>query len=92
MQKNVNKCDRMARFILAIILVILYGTNVVSGTLGVVALVVAAVMVITASMSFCPLYKIIGIKPCCKADSNGKKCCGGHDHNHDEEKTEDKAE
>ena len=86
MQKNISKCDRMARFIVAIILVALYGTNVISGTLGVIALVVVAVMVVTAAVSFCPLYKIIGMNPCGES-----KCCGGCGSDNENNK-EDKAE
>jgi len=64
MNKNVGKLDKIVRFIIAIILVTLYFTNVVKGTLGIIALVAAGIAVVTAFMNFCGLYKIFGISTC----------------------------
>jgi len=60
MKKNIGSADRMARLALAAALVIAYFTGAVTGTVGIVALVVAAVMVVTALVSFCPIYTIVG--------------------------------
>lgn len=48
--------DRIIRLIIAAVIVILYFTNVLTGTLGIVLLVIAAVFVLTSLVSFCPLY------------------------------------
>lgn len=64
MKKNVGKSDKIVRFIIAIILVTLYFTNVLTGTLGIIALVAAGIAVATAFMNFCGLYKIFGISTC----------------------------
>ncbi len=48
--------DRIVRVIIAAIIGILYFSGVLSGTLGIVLLVIAAVFVLTSLVSFCPLY------------------------------------
>jgi len=48
--------DRIIRLIIAAIIVILYFTEVLTGTLGIVLLVLAGVFVLTSLVSFCPLY------------------------------------
>lgn len=64
MKKNMSSADRIIRIIIAAILVTLYFTNVVSGTLGIVLLVVAGVFTLTSLVSFCPLYAIFGCSTC----------------------------
>ena len=56
--------DRIIRIIIAAILGVLYFTGTVSGTLGIVLLVLAGVFVLTSLISFCPLYAPFGIKTC----------------------------
>ncbi len=66
MKKNMGSADRMIRLLLAVVMVVLYFTNVVTGTLGIVLLVVAGVFVLTSLVSFCPLYPLLGINTCAK--------------------------
>jgi len=54
--------DRIIRFILAAVCIILYFTNVVTGTLGIILLVLAAIFILTSLFSLCPLYFPFGIK------------------------------
>ncbi len=56
--------DRMLRLLVAAILAGLYFTNSITGTTGIVLLVVAAVFVLTSLVSFCPLYTLLGINTC----------------------------
>lgn len=56
--------DRIIRVIIAAIISTLYFTNVVTGTLGLVLLVLAGVFVLTSLISFCPLYAPFGLKTC----------------------------
>jgi Protein of unknown function (DUF2892) len=56
MKKNMGTNDRIIRLILAAIFAILYFTSAVSGTLGIILLVLAVVFVLTSAISFCPLY------------------------------------
>ncbi len=48
--------DRGIRLVLAAILVGLYLTDTVSGTLGIVLLIVAGVFTLTSVIGSCPLY------------------------------------
>lgn len=56
MKRNMSNLDRIIRVILAAIFAYLYFGHIVTGTLGIVLLVVAAVFVLTAIVAFCPLY------------------------------------
>ena len=59
-----GSADKIIRLIIAAISVTLYFTNVVTGTLGIVLLVVAGVFVLTSFVSFCPLYAPFGLSTC----------------------------
>ncbi|HOZ77675.1 MAG TPA: DUF2892 domain-containing protein [Ferruginibacter sp.] len=64
MKKNMGSADRMIRLLLAAIFAGLYFTDTVTGTFGIVLLVLAGVFVLTSLVSFCPLYPLIGINTC----------------------------
>ena len=64
MKKNMGSIDRGIRIALALLFVLLYFTNVVTGTIGLVFLLLAVVFALTSAMSFCPLYLPFGLKTC----------------------------
>ena len=64
MKKNMGNADRAIRVIIAVLIAVLYFTNVISGTLGLILLIVAGVFVLTSLVSFCPLYSLVGINTC----------------------------
>jgi hypothetical protein len=64
MKSNMGKFDRVIRILIAAITSTLYITGIISGTLGVVLLIVGAVLLLTSVINFCPLYKIFGISTC----------------------------
>jgi len=64
MKKNMGNADRIIRIIIAAIVAALYFTNIITGTLGIVLLVLAGVFVLTSLISFCPLYAIVGLNTC----------------------------
>ena len=64
MKKNMGLADRALRLIAAIIVGILFLNGSITGTVGVILLLVAAVFLITATVSFCPLYTLLGINTC----------------------------
>lgn len=66
MKKNMGSADRIIRLIIAAVIAVLFFTNVISGTLGIVLLVLAGVFVLTSLISFCPLYPLVGINTCLK--------------------------
>lgn len=67
MKKNMGNADRVVRFIVAAIIAALFFTNVITGTLGIVLLVLAGVFVLTSLVSFCPLYAPFGLSTCPKS-------------------------
>lgn len=64
MKKNLGNTDRIFRLILAAILGVLYFSGTISGTIGIILLVVAVVMVLTSLVSFCPFYALVGLNSC----------------------------
>lgn len=56
--------DRFIRITLAVIVAVLFYTNVINGTLGIVLLVLAGVFVLTSFVGFCPLYALVGLNTC----------------------------
>jgi len=61
MKKNMGTVDKVIRILVAVAIVVLFYTQVITGALGIVLLVLAAVFVITSMISFCPLYLPFGI-------------------------------
>jgi Protein of unknown function (DUF2892) len=64
MKKNLGNTDRIIRLVLAGVFSLLWFQNIVTGTWGIVLLVLAAVFVLTSLISFCPLYAIFGVSSC----------------------------
>jgi hypothetical protein len=58
--------DKIIRFVIAVLIAVLYFTNIVSGTFGIILLVLAGIFVLTSFISFCPLYAPFGINTCSK--------------------------
>ncbi len=56
MPKNLGTADRIVRFVIALVVAILYFTNVITGVLAIVLGVLAVVLLATAVVGFCPLY------------------------------------
>ncbi len=64
MKKNMGSADRIVRLLITAVIAYLYFTNAVTGTLGLVLLIIATVFAITSFVSFCPLYAIFGLNTC----------------------------
>lgn len=64
MKKNMGGLDRSLRVIIALIITLLYFNEIISGTLGIVLLVLAMVFVLTSLVSFCPLYVLFKLNTC----------------------------
>jgi hypothetical protein len=67
MKKNMGNTDKLVRVLIAVIIAALYFTNTITGTLGIVLLVLAGVFVLTSAISFCPLYAPFGLSTCKRA-------------------------
>lgn len=58
--------DKVIRIIVVIVLLTLYFTNIIAGTLGIIAIVISVILLATSLIGFCPLYTIFGINTCKK--------------------------
>lgn len=61
MKANMGNTDKIIRILAAILIGVLYFMQLISGTLAIVLLIVAAVFILTSFMSFCPLYLPFGL-------------------------------
>lgn len=64
MKKNMGNADRTIRIIVAAVIAALFYTGTLSGTLGLVLLILSGVFVLTSLVGFCPLYAPFGINTC----------------------------
>jgi uncharacterized membrane protein len=62
MKTNESNLDRVIRVIAGIALLVLFFTNVIGGTLGIVLAVVGGVLILTGVVGFCPLYALLKIR------------------------------
>jgi hypothetical protein len=60
MKKNVGTIDKVVRILVAVVISGLYFSNIISGTVAIVLLILAGVFFLTSFMSFCPLYLPFG--------------------------------
>lgn len=56
LNKNMGTVDRVIRAIFAVVVAVLYFTGTISGTLGLILVILAAVFLLTSIFAFCPLY------------------------------------
>jgi len=62
MKKNMGTIDKVVRVLIAALIAVLFFTNAISGTLGIVLLVLAGVFLLTSFIGFCPLYLPFGFR------------------------------
>ncbi|TAH25908.1 MAG: DUF2892 domain-containing protein [Cytophagales bacterium] len=58
--------DRIIRSIIAVVIIVLYFTNVLSATVALILLALALIFLLTSLISVCPLYLPFGITTCKK--------------------------
>ena len=61
MKQNMGNLDRVLRIIVALAIIALYFTQIISGTVAIVGLALSAIFILTSFMTFCPLYLPFGI-------------------------------
>ena len=66
MKTNMGSIDRIFRLLIAAVIAYLYFANIITGTWGIVLLVLGAVFVLTSFIGFCPLYTLVGVNTCKK--------------------------
>jgi hypothetical protein len=67
MKKNMGTVDRVLRIIAALVIAYLWWTGTISGGLGVALAILAAIFLLTSAISFCPLYRPLGLSTCGRA-------------------------
>lgn len=67
MKKNMGALDRFIRIVLAAVFAYLFFTDTVTGTPGIILLVLGGVFLLTSLVSFCPLYTLVGMSTCKKS-------------------------
>jgi len=64
MNKNMGAVDKLVRLVVALLLILGYFQELVSGVLGIIFLIVAGIFILTSLVSVCPIYSIFGISSC----------------------------
>ena len=64
MKANMGTVDRIVRVLLAAVFAYLYFSGTVTGTVGLVLVVLGGVFLLTSLISFCPLYTLVGFSTC----------------------------
>lgn len=64
MKRNMGIADRIIRILLAAGFAYLYFADVVTGTIGLILVILGGVFVLTGLIGFCPLYTIFRINTC----------------------------
>lgn len=68
MKKNMGSADRIIRLIIAVVITVLFFTNVITGASGIILLILAGVFVLTSLLGFCPLYLPFRFNTCAKKE------------------------
>jgi hypothetical protein len=61
MKKNMGTIDKVIRILIAAVVLILFFTEVISGTLAIVLLALSGIFILTSLIGVCPLYLPFGI-------------------------------
>jgi len=61
MKKNVGTIDKVIRILVAVVILVLYFTHVISGSLAIILLVLSGILFVTTLLSFCPIWKALGL-------------------------------
>jgi hypothetical protein len=64
MKPNMGNADRIIRLLAAAVFAYLYFSGTVTGTLGLVLVILGGVFALTSIVGYCPLYSIVGINTC----------------------------
>lgn len=64
MKKNMGTTDRIIRILLTAVFAYLYFAGIVTGTVGLILVILGGVFVLTSLVGFCPLYTLFGLNTC----------------------------
>jgi len=69
MTTNVGNADRVIRIIIPAAIILLSIFKIITGTVDLILLIVAFILVVTGIIGICPLYRLLGINTCRKKTS-----------------------
>ncbi len=61
MKRNIGSYDKLIRLGIAIVLIVFYYKQVLTGPIGIISLILALVLTLTSLLSFSPIYAIFGL-------------------------------
>jgi hypothetical protein len=64
MKRNLGSIDKVIRYILAIVAILIALLSNVSDLTQAILIAFAVILIGTSLLSFCPLYAIVGLKTC----------------------------
>ncbi|MFH0736078.1 MAG: DUF2892 domain-containing protein [bacterium] len=64
MKKNMGSVDKTIRTLIALTVLVLYLTGVITGTAAIVFGIIAIVFLVTSFIGFCPLYTLCQLDTC----------------------------
>lgn len=66
MKTNIGAADRVARLVIAAIIMMLFFTRSINGTLATVCIALGGYLLATSLVASCPVYSLLGITTCRK--------------------------
>jgi hypothetical protein len=69
MKTNIGSTDKLIRLLLAIVLILLFYFEVLTDSLGILALIGALVLTVTSLINFCPIYGMFKMNTAKKKDN-----------------------
>lgn len=61
MKSNMSSTDRIGRVLFAVLVLLLYIMDIISGGLATTLIVVGVIFVATSAIGFCPMYTLFGM-------------------------------
>jgi hypothetical protein len=71
MKSNMSSTDRIGRVIFAVLVVLLWTMDIITGTVATTLLIVGAIFVATSAIGFCPIYTLFGMNTKRSAEKAG---------------------
>ena len=71
--KNMGAMDRVIRFFIVLMILALWGVDVISGIVAIILLTIAGIFLFTSFTSFCPIYFAAGLNSLEKGEGKKKK-------------------
>ncbi|MBL4708968.1 MAG: DUF2892 domain-containing protein [Flavobacteriales bacterium] len=56
--------DRLVRFLIAIIMGLLYYQGIIEGTVAIILGLISLIFIVTSFVNFCPIYTLTGLNTC----------------------------